>query len=74
MSSSPEVKGFNSKAKEAEYQALWQTCDRALRKGDYIYADRETKRNMLYAACRIRLEKRYIHQFIMTCLLNSINP
>ncbi|RGP78598.1 hypothetical protein FLONG3_3280 [Fusarium longipes] len=58
MSSSPDVKGFDSKAKEAEYQALWQTCDRAMRKGDFIYADKETKRNILHTACRARLERR----------------
>ncbi|RGP65378.1 hypothetical protein FSPOR_7308 [Fusarium sporotrichioides] len=58
MSSSPETKDFGSKAKEAEYQALWQTCDRTTRKVDYIYAGEETKREILHTACRARLEKR----------------
>ncbi|CAF3489740.1 unnamed protein product [Fusarium graminearum] len=58
MSSSPGAKGFDPKAREAEYQALWQTCDRATRKGDYIYADKEAKRDILYAACHNRIEKR----------------
>ncbi|CEI61253.1 hypothetical protein FVEN_g6023 [Fusarium venenatum] len=58
MSSSPETKGFDSKAREAEYQALWQTCDRATRSGDYIYADGETKREILRIACYDRLERR----------------
>ncbi|KAJ4128250.1 hypothetical protein NW768_008538 [Fusarium equiseti] len=58
MSSSPESKTFDSKAKEAEYQALWQVCDRATRKGDYIYASEENKRNILHNVCNARVEKR----------------
>ncbi|KAH7185224.1 uncharacterized protein B0J16DRAFT_372051 [Fusarium flagelliforme] len=58
MSSSPESKAFDSKAKEAEYQALWQVCDRATRKGDYIYASKETKRIILHNVCGARVEKR----------------
>ncbi|QPC70266.1 hypothetical protein HYE68_001018 [Fusarium pseudograminearum] len=58
MSSSPEAKGLDPKAREAEYQALWQTCDRATRKGDYICADEQTKRDILYAACHGRIAKR----------------
>lgn len=73
MSSSPEIKGFSSKAKEAEYQALWQVCDRATRKGDYIYADNEAKRNILYNACAARLEKRCIYPRSITHLSSSAN-
>lgn len=61
MSLSPEPKAFDSKAKEAEYQALWQVCDRATRKGDYIHASNENKRIILHNVCRARVEKRHVH-------------
>ncbi|KAF5627682.1 uncharacterized protein FTJAE_9153 [Fusarium tjaetaba] len=45
-------------AREAEYQALWQVCDRATRKPEYIYADERLKRSVLEAACDILMRKR----------------
>ncbi|KAG9500468.1 hypothetical protein J7337_008947 [Fusarium musae] len=45
-------------AREAEYQALWQVCDRATRKPEYIYADERLKRSVLEDACEILMRKR----------------
>ncbi|KAF4991549.1 hypothetical protein FGRMN_7752 [Fusarium graminum] len=59
MSSPEESKPCDQKAKEAEYQALWQCCDRASRKVPYLgVSDPETKRMVLDEACRDILEKR----------------
>ncbi|KAF5593706.1 hypothetical protein FPANT_5072 [Fusarium pseudoanthophilum] len=45
-------------AREAEYQALWQVCDRATRKPEYIYADERLKRSVLEQACDTLMRKR----------------
>ncbi|KAK2929369.1 hypothetical protein FoTM2_009708 [Fusarium oxysporum f. sp. vasinfectum] len=56
-SSSPEAKPDRA-AREAEYQALWQVCDRATRKHEYIYADDRLKRSLLEDACDSIMLKR----------------
>ncbi|KAF4440727.1 hypothetical protein FACUT_3222 [Fusarium acutatum] len=56
-SSSPEAK-FGRAAREAEYQALWQVCDRATRKPEYIYGDERLKRSFLEDACDALMRKR----------------
>ncbi|KAF4962015.1 hypothetical protein FSARC_9892 [Fusarium sarcochroum] len=58
MSASPDLKPCDAKIREAEYQALWQVCDRSSRKADYIYADPQTKSRLLGDACRSLMEKR----------------
>ncbi|KAF5246930.1 hypothetical protein FANTH_6614 [Fusarium anthophilum] len=45
-------------ARDAEYQALWQVCDRATRKHEYIYADERLKRSFLEDACDALILKR----------------
>ncbi|KAF4949119.1 hypothetical protein FGADI_9123 [Fusarium gaditjirri] len=45
-------------ARDAEYQALWQVCDRASRKHEYIYADDRLKRSLLEDACDAIMLKR----------------
>ncbi|KAF5657720.1 hypothetical protein FCIRC_13158 [Fusarium circinatum] len=45
-------------AREAEYQALWQVCDRATRKHEYVYADERLKRSFLEDACDALMLKR----------------
>ncbi|KAF5707375.1 hypothetical protein FMUND_11133 [Fusarium mundagurra] len=56
-SSYPEAK-IDRAAREAEYQALWQVCDRATRKPEYIYADERLKRSVLGDACDALMLKR----------------
>ncbi|KAJ4253294.1 hypothetical protein NW762_010449 [Fusarium torreyae] len=58
MSASPDLKPCDQKTREAEYQALWQVCDRSSRKADYIYADQQTKTRLLSNACHSLIEKR----------------
>ncbi|KAF4344065.1 hypothetical protein FBEOM_1982 [Fusarium beomiforme] len=56
-SSSPEYKPLKQ-AREAEYQALWQVCDRAARKPEYLYSDGGTRRAILEKACQNIMIKR----------------
>ncbi|KAF4466527.1 hypothetical protein FALBO_6612 [Fusarium albosuccineum] len=59
MSASPnDTKRPDSKAREAEYQALWQVCDRASRKEQYRYADLPARRALLTDAAKTLMEKR----------------
>ncbi|KAF4490508.1 hypothetical protein FAGAP_10711 [Fusarium agapanthi] len=56
-SSFPESK-LDRAAREAEYQALWQVCDRATRKPEYIYGDERLKRSFLEDVCDALMHKR----------------
>ncbi|KAG5747539.1 hypothetical protein H9Q69_002677 [Fusarium xylarioides] len=56
-SSYPEAK-IDRAAREAEYQALWQVCDRATRKPEYIYGDERLKRSFLEDTCDALMLKR----------------
>ncbi|RBA17718.1 hypothetical protein FPRO05_11433 [Fusarium proliferatum] len=56
-SSFPEAK-VDKAAREAEYQALWQVCDRATRKPEYIYGDERLKRSFLEDTCDALMLKR----------------
>ncbi|KAH7236393.1 hypothetical protein BKA59DRAFT_533918 [Fusarium tricinctum] len=59
MSSPSETKPCDSKAKEAEYQALWQCCDRTSRKAVYFAAtNQERKRAVLNEACQELMDRR----------------
>ncbi|KAF4449213.1 hypothetical protein F53441_7471 [Fusarium austroafricanum] len=57
MTPSPES-GISPKAREAEYQALWQVCDRASRGPEYEFASDSMKHEILDHACREILAKR----------------
>ncbi|KLP08433.1 Uncharacterized protein Y057_13779 [Fusarium fujikuroi] len=52
----PEAK-IDKAAREAEYQALWQVCDRATRKPEYIYGDERLKRSFLEDTCDALMRK-----------------
>ncbi|KAF9765356.1 hypothetical protein IL306_002369 [Fusarium sp. DS 682] len=56
-SSSPEHKPRKA-AREAEYQALWQVCDRAARRPQFLFADEVSKRAILEEACETIMMKR----------------
>ncbi|KAI1027579.1 hypothetical protein LB504_011797 [Fusarium proliferatum] len=56
-SSFPEAK-IDKAAREAEYQALWQVCDRATRKPEYVYGDERLKRSFLEDTCDALMLKR----------------
>ncbi|KAF5017132.1 hypothetical protein F66182_10980 [Fusarium sp. NRRL 66182] len=58
MSTSPRLKTQDTKARDAEYQALWQACDRASRKQEYLCSHHEAKRIILESACHGILDKR----------------
>ncbi|KLP22548.1 hypothetical protein CEK26_009439 [Fusarium fujikuroi] len=53
----PEA-NIDKAAREAEYQALWQVCDRATRKPEYIYGDERLKRSFLQDTCDALMRKR----------------
>ncbi|KAM0340752.1 hypothetical protein ACHAPU_010343 [Fusarium lateritium] len=59
MTSPEGSRTCDQKARDAEYQALWQCCDRTSRKVPYLgVSDPETKRMVLDEACRELLGKR----------------
>lgn len=56
--SSDDAKRPGPKIREAEYQALWQVCDRTARKNEYKYADYATRRAILEDACHALMNRR----------------
>ncbi|KAF5617804.1 hypothetical protein F52700_12491 [Fusarium sp. NRRL 52700] len=58
MVSSYDEAKLDRAAREAEYQALWQVCDRATRKPEYIYGDERQKRSFLEDTCDALMLKR----------------
>ncbi|KAM0438264.1 hypothetical protein ACHAQK_006999 [Fusarium lateritium] len=59
MASPSETKPYDHRAKDAEYQALWQCCDRTCRKAIYVSAsDQESKRAVLHEACEELMNRR----------------
>ncbi|KAM0424991.1 hypothetical protein ACHAPT_009792 [Fusarium lateritium] len=56
--SSDDFKRPEQKAREAEYQALWQVCDRTSRKSEYKYGDYTTRRAILEEACHALMNRR----------------
>ncbi|KAH7237379.1 hypothetical protein FSOLCH5_004814 [Fusarium solani] len=56
--SSDDSKRPGPKSREAEYQALWQVCDRTARKNEYKYADYTTRRAILEDACHALMNRR----------------
>ncbi|RSL90893.1 hypothetical protein CEP52_014417 [Fusarium oligoseptatum] len=56
--SSDDSKRPGPKIREAEYQALWQVCDRTARKNEYKYADYATRRAILEEACHALMGRR----------------
>jgi hypothetical protein len=59
--SSDDSKRPGPKSREAEYQALWQVCDRTARKNEYKYADYTTRRAILEDACHALMNRRYVY-------------
>ncbi|KAM0244808.1 hypothetical protein ACHAP5_005931 [Fusarium lateritium] len=59
MASPSEPKPYDHRAKDAEYQALWQCCDRTCRKAIYVSApDQESKRAVLHEVCEELMNRR----------------
>ncbi|KAI8722636.1 hypothetical protein NCS52_00407900 [Fusarium sp. LHS14.1] len=56
--SSDDAKRPTPKLREAEYQSLWQVCDRTARKNEYKYADYATRRAILEEACHALMNRR----------------
>ncbi|KAJ4310667.1 hypothetical protein N0V84_010848 [Fusarium piperis] len=56
--SSDDSKRPGPKVREAEYQSLWQVCDRTARKNEYKYADYATRRAILEEACHGLMDRR----------------